>query len=158
MAGGPKNEENMMADGRERDRYRRVILQRSKHPCHQGRLEPWDGKGYAINPRCGDVVEVTLQLSPDGESISSIRHRTDGCAVCVAATDLMVDVVSGQHIRVAKQSAEAFQAMLQGQAPFPHQHPLEALSPLASLPGRSRCASLGWEALQQALASTSPQS
>ena len=147
----------MVAD-RERDRYRQVILQRSKNPCNQGRLEPHDGRGYAINPLCGDVVEVTIQLSKDRESIASICHRTDGCAVCIAATDLMIDVVSGQPLRVAHESAEAFKAMLQGKTPLPSHHPLEALSPLAQLPGRSRCASLGWEALHQAIAPASPHS
>ena len=147
----------MVAD-RERDRYRQVILQRSKNPCHQGRLEPHDGRGYAINPLCGDVVEVTIQLSKDRESIASIRHRTDGCAVCIAATDLMIDVVSGQPLRVAHDSAEVFKAMLQGKTPLPSHHPLAALSPLAHLPGRSRCASLGWEALHQAIARASPHS
>ena len=140
----------MVAD-RARDRYRQVILQRSKNPCHQGRLEPHDGRGYAINPLCGDVVEVTIQLSKDRELITKICHRTDGCAVCIAATDLMIDVVSGQRLNVAQDSAEAFKAMLQGKTHLPSHHPLEALSPLAQLPGRSRCASLGWEALQQAI-------
>ncbi len=63
----------------------------------------------------------------------------------------MIDVVSGQRLNVAQDSAEAFKAMLQGKTPLPSHHPLEALSPLAQLPGRSRCASLGWEALQQAI-------
>lgn len=139
----------MVSDG-DRDRYRQVILQRSKKPTHKGRLEPHDGRGYAINALCGDVVEVTLQLCEDGESIANVRHMSDGCAVCIASTDLMIDMVTGLTIHKAKEAAHTFKAMVQGTSPLPINHPLAALSPLAQLPGRRRCASLGWDALEQA--------
>jgi nitrogen fixation NifU-like protein len=142
----------MVGDG-DRNRYRQVILQRSRNPTHLGYLEPHDGRGYAINPLCGDVVEVTLQLSEDGESIASVRHRSDGCAVCIAATDLMIDMVMGQPISKAKEATHTFKAMLKGSSQFPSNHPLAPLSPLADLPGRKRCASLGWDALEQAIQS-----
>ena len=147
-----------MAADRNRDRYRQIILQRSKNPCHQGRLEPHDGRGYAINPLCGDIVEVTLQLTKDRQGIEKICHRSDGCAVCIAATDLMIDVVTGQQLSVIEDAARTFKAMLKGCDPLPSQHPLVALSPLAQLPGRSRCASLGWEALKQAVQGQDNQS
>jgi len=139
----------MVAD-RDRDRYRQVILQRSKHPLHHGRLESHDAKGYAVNPICGDVVEVTLELSKDGLSIARICHMSDGCAVCIASADLMVDMVTGQTINQVKGTAHTFKAMLNGQTQLADSHPLAALSPLAHLPGRARCAGLGWDALKQA--------
>ena len=139
----------MVAD-RDRDRYRQVILQRSKHPLHHGRLESHDAKGYAVNPICGDVVEVTLALSKDGLSIARICHMSDGCAVCIASADLMVDMVTGQAINQVQGTAHTFKAMLNGQTQLADSHPLAALTPLAHLPGRARCAGLGWDALEQA--------
>ena len=139
----------MVAD-RDRDRYRQVILQRSRHPLHHGRLESHDAKSYAVNPICGDVVEVTLELSKDGLSIARICHMSDGCAVCIASADLMVDMVTGQTINQVKGTAHTFKAMLNGQTQLADSHPLAALSPLAHLPGRARCAGLGWDALEQA--------
>ena len=139
----------MVAD-RDRDRYRKVILQRSKHPLHHGRLESHDAKGYAVNPICGDVVEVTLALSKDGLSIARICHMSDGCAVCIASADLMVDMVTGQAINQVQGTAHTFKAMLNGQTQLADSHPLAALTPLAHLPGRARCAGLGWDALEQA--------
>jgi nitrogen fixation NifU-like protein len=139
----------MVAD-RDRDRYRKVILQRSKHPLHHGRLESHDAKGYAVNPICGDVVEVTLALSKDGLSIARICHMSDGCAVCIASADLMVDMVTGQAINQVQGTAHTFKAMLNGQTQLADSHPLASLSPLAHLPGRARCAGLGWDALEQA--------
>jgi nitrogen fixation NifU-like protein len=139
----------MVAD-RDRDRYRQVILQRSRNPLHHGRLESHDGIGYAVNPNCGDVVEVTLRFSKDGQSIAKICHMSDGCAVCIASTDLMVDVVNGQAINQVQETARAFKAMLNGHRQLASNHPLEDLTPLAQLPGRARCASLAWDALEQA--------
>ena len=139
----------MVAD-RDQNRYRQVVLQRSRHPLHHGRLESHDSKGYAINPHCGDVVEVTLLLSKDSLSIAKICHMSEGCAVCIASTDLMVDAVTGQTINQFHETAHTFKAMLNGKSQLAGNHPLAALTPLARLPGRARCASLGWDALEQA--------
>jgi len=139
----------MVAD-RDQNRYRQVVLQRSRHPLHHGRLESHDSKGYAINPHCGDVVEVTLLLSKDSLSIAKICHMSEGCAVCIASTDLMVDAVTGQTINQFHGTAHTFKAMLNGKSQLADNHPLAALTPLARLPGRARCASLGWDALEQA--------
>ena len=139
----------MVAD-RDRDRYRQVMLHRSRHPLHHGRLQSHDAKGYAVNPLCGDVVEVTLELSKDGLSIAKVCHMSDGCAVCIASTDLMVDAVTGQTINQVHGTAHTFKAMLNGKSQLEGNHPLAALTPLAHLPGRARCASLGWDALEQA--------
>ena len=99
---------------------------------------------------CGDVVEVTLELSKDGLSIAKICHMSEGCAVCIASTDLMVDAVTGQTINQLHGTAHTFKAMLNGKSQLAGNHPLAALTPLAHLPGRARCASLGWDALEQA--------
>ena len=130
--------------------YRQIIRKRAKDPRHRGRLDPYTGRGYAVNPMCGDVVEITFKISDHDERICETRHMSDGCAVCIASTELMIDAIQGKTIDEATQVFYTFQQMLSQSKQLSAQHPLKALSPLSEMPGRSRCASLGWKAFIEA--------
>tara|TARA_B100000401_G_C52797848_1_gene716915 strand:- start:491 stop:688 length:198 start_codon:yes stop_codon:yes gene_type:complete len=62
----------------------------------------------------------------------------------------MIDAIQGKTIHEATQIFHSFQQMLSHSKQLSEQHPLKALSPLKDLPGRSRCASLGWKAFVEA--------
>ena len=134
----------------ERNNYRDIIRKRSSHPRHRGRVDAYTGRGYAINPLCGDVVEITIKVSDEEECISEACHMSEGCAVCIASTELMIDAIHGKTIDQAHQIFHTFQQMLNHSHHFQGQHPLKALSPLSTLPGRTRSASLGWKAFVEA--------
>ena len=99
---------------------------------------------------CGDVVEITFKISDNDERICKVCHMSDGCAVCIASTELMIDAIQGKTIDEATQVFYTFQQMLSQSKQLSAQHPLKALSPLSEMPGRSRCASLGWKAFVEA--------
>lgn len=134
----------------DRNHYRETIRKRANQPRHRGRLEVYTGRGYAVNPLCGDVVEITFKVSEDENRICEACHMSDGCAVCIASTELMIDAIQGKTIHEATQIFHSFQQMLSHSKQLSEQHPLKALSPLRELPGRSRCASLGWKAFVEA--------
>ena len=46
-----------------RDLDQEVILEHSRHPRHQHRLEPFSGAAKGDNPMCGDRVEVRVRLA-----------------------------------------------------------------------------------------------
>ena len=92
--------------------YRETIRKRAKDPVHLGRLDPYTGRGYAVNPMCGDVVEITFRISDHDERICEACHMSDGCAVCIASTELMIDAIQGKTIYEAKQVFHTFQQML----------------------------------------------
>lgn len=134
----------------DRNHYRETIRKRANQPRHRGRLDIYTGRGYAVNPLCGDVVEITFIISEHEERISKACHMTDGCAVCIASTDLMIDAIQGKTIDEATEVFHTFQQMLSRSKCLSDQHPLQALSPLSEMPGRSRCAILGWKAFVEA--------
>ena len=66
--------------------YRDELLDLYKNPRNEGRLE----NGYSAeseNPSCGDETEVFVKL--EDSKITNIKHQTDGCAICTAATSIV---------------------------------------------------------------------
>ncbi len=75
------------------DLYRELILDHYKNPRNHGELDPADGKAQGHNPLCGDEVEVTVNF--DQDAIGEIRFKGRGCAISLAATSMLTDLVKG---------------------------------------------------------------
>ena len=141
-----------MTDPRDRDPrdlYREHILEHSKHPRSEGRLEGHTHAHTESNPLCGD--RVTVQLVLDGEGrIEDLRFKARGCAISVAAVSMMTEWVRGlgpgelAHLR-----AQVSDAVPPGGPEVPP--PVDALVALRAFPTRERCATLAWDTLLAAL-------
>ncbi|WP_215753859.1 Fe-S cluster assembly sulfur transfer protein SufU [Acetobacter sp. P5B1] len=137
--------------------YDRLIVDRARTPLHAGRLEQADAQGEGKNPLCGDKTRVDVQMADT--HISQIRHQTRGCAICLAAADLMAERVTGLTVPQAQDLSRRFSAMLVNEpASTPDVNtdttalgPLEAFAPLRAHRARIRCAELPWVALKEAL-------
>lgn len=143
-----------MNDSEAEDLYQRLIMERARAPLHAGRPEAFDAEAEGDNPMCGDRVHLRLRC--DGGAIADIRHETRGCAICIAAADLMADAVIGLDRAAAEAVAGAFVAMVEdGQVPDRADFAeLRALSGVHDYRSRHRCATLPWQALRSALAKT----
>ncbi len=135
-----------------RDLYQEVILQHSRHPAHQRRLDRYDGAAKGDNPMCGDRVEVRVRM--DGGQIAETGFEARGCAISVASADLMAEAVQGRPPAAVRDLAERFRAMVRS-GDCPDCGPdMDALRPLAGVheyPSRLKCATLPWDALLAAL-------
>lgn len=149
--------------------YDRLIVDRARTPLHAGRLEKADVQGEGKNPLCGDKTRVELLMAQT--YIREVRHQTRGCAICLAAADLMAERVTGRTIQQARDLSQKFSAILVGEpasmakttpettrettadttADTTTLGPLEAFAPLRAHRARVRCAELPWVALKEAL-------
>jgi nitrogen fixation NifU-like protein len=105
------------------------------------------------NPLCGDRVTLTLRWG-EGHRIAAVGYQARACAICVAATDLMAEIIPGMTGDEARATAQRFERMLRVGEPIPDTDPIAALrpfEPLRNLPSRIGCATLGWRALVAAL-------
>jgi nitrogen fixation protein NifU and related proteins len=79
--------------------YRGRILEHSRSPHHwtppDRPLERVDLQYRELNPLCGDELEVTLAVGPEGRVID-VRFEGHGCAISVAAASMASDHVSGR--------------------------------------------------------------
>ncbi|MGC9268719.1 Fe-S cluster assembly sulfur transfer protein SufU [Acidiphilium sp.] len=136
------------------DLYQNLIMDRVRAPRHAGDLAIFDAEAESDNPMCGDRVHLRIRC--EGARLGALRHETRGCAICVAAADLMGDVVVGKARADIDDLAEAFNTMIATGA-IPERADFAELRALAGVHGyrsRHRCATLPWQALRAALGKT----
>ena len=136
------------------DIYQDVILDRARKPRHQRRLEAVSVSAEERNPLCGDRVFVELDVTADGR-VAALGYRARACAICVAAADLMAEIVPGMAVTEVGYAAESFEAALRKGAAIPAESSIAALGVFTSLhatPSRIQCALLAWRAVTTALA------
>lgn len=116
--------------------YQQQVLDHAKHPRHWGVVEPADAKAHAANPLCGDALDVTVKLSQG--KIADLGFQGEGCSITKAAASILSEDVVGKSVADVAKLTVADVVKLLG-APVN--------------PARLKCASLGLETLQRALAS-----
>ena len=130
--------------------YQALILEHYRRPRNRGRVEEADASVHLNNPTCGDEIELSLRVE-DGV-IREILFAGSGCAISQASASMMVDRIAGKPIEEADALLAAFRALMRGDAEGADPRrlgDLRALAGVARLPGRVRCAMLGWNAFEE---------
>ena len=145
------------------DLYREIILDHYRNPRNRGELDtPPAHMAEGFNPLCGDEVKVYL-LVDDGK-ISDIRIGGQGCSISQSSASMMTSAVMDRTVDEARQVLRSFKEMmsihehgLEGDDAEPSNASnvglgdLEALRGVVKFPVRIKCATLGWNTLDQAL-------
>lgn len=130
--------------------YRDVILEHFRRPRFRSPLASPEGSATALNPVCGDQSRVEVAMR-EGR-IDQISARSRGCSLCVASGSIMSELVLGaEPSAAAALHASLRQLVESGQADPDLDERLRAFSGVGRFPGRRRCATLAWEALEAAL-------
>ncbi|MDH5284847.1 MAG: SUF system NifU family Fe-S cluster assembly protein [Gemmatimonadota bacterium] len=128
--------------------YRQIVLDHSRHPRNQRRMEPHDREAEGHNPLCGDKIRVYAQVR-DGD-LTDIAFEASGCAICVASASLMTEATKGRAGADVRALAGEFErAMTSGAEDLSGD--LAALAGVSQYPSRIRCATLPWKTLLAAL-------
>lgn len=131
------------------DLYKEILLQHYKNPHNYGDLESANVRVKGDNPSCGDQIELLLQT--DGPVIQDIHFKGQGCAISQASASLMTDLVKGKTWDEAQKLIGQFKAMIvDGTPPGPELGDLAALAGVHKLHARVKCATLAWNALEEA--------
>ncbi len=139
-----------MADPELEALYRDVVLDHFRAPRGRTPLPRPDARGLAVNPVCGDQVDVEVAL--DGPRIGAVSARAVGCSIAVAAASVLAELVPGAGREEVADLAADLDAIVHGRAPRrAADDRLRAFAPVAALPSRQRCALLAWEAIDAAL-------
>lgn len=86
------------------DLYKEIILDRYKNPNNLGSI-----KGgiqvEEVNALCGDKIKIWLKVEKG--IISDAKFQGSGCAISVAATDILLDMIKGKKIIDVQQMSGA---------------------------------------------------
>jgi nitrogen fixation NifU-like protein len=143
------------------DLYREIILDHYRSPRNSGTLEPPAQKAEGFNPLCGDEIVVYLLLGDDG-TIADIKIGGQGCSISQSSASMMSAAVKGKTPDQARKLLSSFKALMsiaeRGEdlaEPSPSEirelGDLAALRGVVKFPTRIKCATLGWNTLEQAL-------
>lgn len=128
------------------------------------------GQSHQFNPTCGDDITVRITLtshdhddsstgSQSDPSITSLQWDGNGCAICLASLSVMHDMVTGHGISRFTQLLRDFRLLMDSRGrgvsdPKIADDLADALSftGVARFPLRIKCALLGWEATNEAIA------
>jgi nitrogen fixation NifU-like protein len=132
------------------DLYREIVLDHYKRPRNFGGLA---GATIAVegdNPSCGDKVRLMLKV--DNGAICDAHFSGHGCAISTASASMMTEALKGKTKAEALALAAQFKAMIvDGAEPAPELGHLQALAGVHRLHARVKCATLAWNALEEAL-------
>lgn len=136
----------------EEELYQALILDRARTPRHGAALTCHDAEAVGDNPMCGDRLHLTLRRDATGR-IEAAGFEARGCAISLAAADLMVDAITGRSAPEAHEIAAGFERMVRTGTVPDHAsfRTLRALAGVHAYRSRMRCALLPWNALAHAL-------
>ena len=131
--------------------YQELILKHYRSSRFRGELDDADVVIPMKNPTCGD--ELVLQLRVREGRIEDLRFTGHGCAISQAAASMMSEKVVGRSFADAHSLTQLFREMVRGSEEAARDRALgdlRALSGVARLPRRVKCAMLAWDALEEA--------
>jgi nitrogen fixation protein NifU and related proteins len=134
------------------DLYKEVILDHYKSPRNKRPLEDATVSLHKTNPLCGD--EITIHARLDDGKVTAIAFEGQGCSISQASASMLTEAVGGKSVDDAAALAGEFRSMMEGKVD-PDEDAfgdLVALKGVAKYPVRIKCAVLGWDVLQDALA------
>ena len=137
--------------------YQDIILDHGKSPRNFGKCKGYSHKGKGHNPLCGDQVEVYLKLNSN-QKVEDLTFEGSGCAISIASTSIMTELVKGKSFESAKKIISEFLNMIKNTKEInstelneDQKIKIMSLSGVKQYPMRVKCATLGWHTLISAM-------
>jgi len=132
--------------------YQEVIIDHSQHPRNFRVCQNANLKRDGYNPLCGD--RLTLYIKEKNGVIEDISFQGSGCAIFIASSSLLTEIVRGKTLAQIKAFYNAFHTLVTSgdvsKLP-PDAKKLSVFAGVAEFPMRVKCAILPWHALKAAL-------
>ena len=137
--------------------YQDIILEHGKSPRNFGKCEKYTHEAKGHNPLCGDKVHVYLKLNNDIK-VDNVTFEGSGCAISIASTSIMTELVKGKSLVVAKKIVMDFLNMIKNTQEIKsndldedQKTKIMSLSGVKQYPMRVKCATLAWHTLTSAI-------
>jgi len=137
--------------------YQDIILEHGKSPRNFGKCEKYTHEAKGHNPLCGDQVHVYLKLNNE-KNVDNVTFEGTGCAISIASTSIMTELVKGKSLEVAKKIVMDFLNMIKNTQEIKSNDldedqkiKIMSLSGVKQYPMRVKCATLAWHTLTSAI-------
>ena len=137
--------------------YKDIILEHGKSPRNFGKCEKYTHEAKGYNPLCGDQVQIYLKLNNE-KKLENLSFEGSGCAISIASTSIMTELVKGKTVEVAKKIIIHFLDMIKNTSEIKSKDldedqktKIMSLSGVKQYPMRVKCATLAWHTLTSAI-------
>jgi len=137
--------------------YQDIILEHGKNPRNFGKCEKYTHQAKGYNPLCGDQVQVYLKLNNE-KKVEDLTFEGTGCAISIASTSIMTELVKGKSTEIAKRIIIDFLNMVKSTSEIEsndldedQKMKVMSLSGVKKYPMRVKCATLAWHTLTSAI-------
>ena len=137
--------------------YKDIILEHGKSPRNFGKCEKHTHEAKGHNPLCGDQVQIYLKLN-NKKKVENLTFEGSGCAISIASTSIMTELVKGKSVEVAKKIILSFLDMIKNTSEIKSKDldedqktKIMSLSGVKQYPMRVKCATLAWHTLTSAI-------
>ena len=137
--------------------YKDIILEHGKSPRNFGKCEKHTHEAKGHNHLCGDQVQIYLKLN-NKKKVENLTFEGSGCAISIASTSIMTELVKGKTIEVAKKIIIHFLDMIKNTSEIKSKDldedqktKIMSLSGVKQYPMRVKCATLAWHTLTSAI-------
>ena len=137
--------------------YQDIVLEHGKSPRNFGKCEKYTHQAKGHNPLCGDQVQVYLKLNKD-KKVENLTFEGSGCAISIASTSIMTELVKGKSIEIVKKIVIDFLNMIKNTSKInsndlneDQKTKIMSLSGVKQFPMRVKCATLAWHTLTSAI-------
>ena len=137
--------------------YQDIILEHGKSPRNFGKCNGYSHQAKGHNPLCGDQVQIYLKIDKE-KKVEDLTFEGSGCAISMASTSIMTELVKGKSLEVAKKIVIDFLNMIKNTQEIKSNHldedqkiKIMSLSGVKQYPMRVKCATLAWHTLTSAI-------
>ncbi len=79
--------------------YSEKVMDHFSNPRNVGEVEGANAVGQVGNPKCGDIMKMTMRIE-DGV-IRDVKFKTFGCGAAVATSSMATELVKGKTVEEA---------------------------------------------------------
>ncbi len=137
--------------------YQDIILEHGKSPRNFGKFDGYNHYAKGHNPLCGDLVQIYLKLNNE-KKVEKLTFEGSGCAISMASTSIMTELVKGNSFDVVKNIISIFLNMIKNNLDIKsteldedQKTKIMSLSGVNQYPMRVKCATLAWHTLASAM-------
>jgi len=137
--------------------YQDIILEHGKSPRNFGKCNGYSHQAKGHNPLCGDQVQIYLKIDKE-KKVEDLTFEGSGCAISMASTSIMTELVKGKSFDVAKNIINLFLNMIKNTSDIKSKYldedqktKIMSLSGVKQYPMRVKCATLAWHTLNSAM-------
>ncbi|MDR1736257.1 MAG: Fe-S cluster assembly scaffold protein NifU [Oscillospiraceae bacterium] len=79
--------------------YTEKVMEHFSNPRNVGEVEDANAVGTVGNPKCGDIMKITMRI--EGDVLKDVKFKTFGCGAAVATSSIATELIKGKTVAQA---------------------------------------------------------